>query len=153
MLIKYIREVQYLSPLLLSLIPSEGKITSYDDHTTTIKATTKSLLELSGLRKTGGSLGQGVYFWATTTDQIIRKLFSHPPYCIYFCVGCGTLHPEQTTGVVYITGQVTLLNLDKKWLQVDLDFQRWSQWSCWAFNEWGQLQTTTSPYRHCLKRG
>lgn len=78
MLIKYIREVQYLCPQLLSLIQSEGKITSYDDHATMVKAITRSLLEPSGLRNTGGSLGQGVSSWATTTDQRIRKHFTHP---------------------------------------------------------------------------
>lgn len=41
----------------------------------------------------------------------------HPPSLLHyvcFCVGCGPLHPEQTTGVVYMTGQVTQMNLDKK---------------------------------------
>lgn len=78
MLTKYIREAQYFYPQLLPLVQSEGKITGYDDHATMVKAITKLLMGPIGLRKTGGSLGQGVYFWATTTDHIIRKLFIYP---------------------------------------------------------------------------
>lgn len=126
MLTKYIREAQYLYPQLLPLVQSEGKITGYDDHATMVKAITKSLMGPIGLRKTGGSLGQGVYFWATTTDHIIRKLFIYPLCYIMSVSVLGVALCTQSK----LQGLSTWLAKWPRWIWTKNDF-KWT----WTFKD------------------